>query len=292
MAALAPTTYLCTSIFLSAVALKASQKDRLGLIGLSVSLAVLAFRRVTDITTWAEMSSLLGFFTLLWIFHVFKMLALDKVIPSLDWRMTYKALFDFRRISTEKQGVEYFRDIPDINMIASSERKGNQRMTSASKRSQHRSIFLLKRLVSAVMILLLNQLYTITYSLLLHLSYADFHPQKQAYFRRIASITARETAIRCWLVIHFVWSSWSTFTATHDILAIAHVLLGIDEPEEWPRLYGSVVEAYSMRRFWGKCWHRLVQNRYGAYGSLLSRNMRRRKSIPVLLLFLPKQKCD
>ena len=273
MAALIPIAYLCTSVFMGALALRASQKDTLGLIGLSVSLALLAFRRVTNITTWAEMSSLLGFFTLLWIFHIVKLLALDKAIPPSDWRKTYKALFDFRKISAEKQGAKALRDIPDINTTASSERKENRTFTSSSKRSHHRTIFLLKRLLSVITILLLNHIYTKTYPLLLHLSYTDFHPQKQTYIRRIPSITARETAIRSWLVIHFVWSSYCTFTATHDILAIAHVLLGIDEPEEWPRLYGSVIEAYSMRRFWGKFWHRLVQRSYEAYGSLLSRKV-------------------
>lgn len=55
----------------------------------------------------------------------------------------------------------------------------NRRITTFSKRSYHRIIFLLKRLVSAVTILLLNQLYTTTYPLLLHLSHADFHPQSK-----------------------------------------------------------------------------------------------------------------
>ena len=30
-----------------------------------------------------------------------------------------------------------------------------------------------------------------------------------------------------------------------------------DQPSEWPRLYGSLTEAYTLRRFWGVFWHRL-----------------------------------
>lgn len=179
MAALTPIAYLCTSITLSALALRASRKDTVGLIGLSVSLALLAFRHVTDITTWAEMSSLLGFFTLLWIFHIFKLLALDKAIPPSDWRMTYKILFDFRGISTEKQEARYSHNTPAINMTASRKRKEDRENTSPSKPSHHRTIFLLKRLLSATTIILLNHLYTITYSELLHLSYADFQTQSK-----------------------------------------------------------------------------------------------------------------
>ena len=179
MAALTPVVCLCTSIVLSALALRVSQKDTLGLIGLSVSLALLAFRRVTDITTWAETSSLLGFFTLLYVFHIVKVLVLDKATPPLDWRMTYKTLFNFRGIGTEKQEAEDCRVASDINMTASSKRIEDRRNTSPSKRPHHRIIFLIKRLLSVTTIILLNQIYTITYSLLLHLSYADFQNPKQ-----------------------------------------------------------------------------------------------------------------
>ena len=262
MAALAPVAYFCTSVFLSAVAIRAPPKESQGLIGLSVSLALLAFRRVTDITAWAEMSSLLGFFVLLWISHIVKLLVLDKPIPPLDWRMTYKIFFDFRGTATRK----------DTKTSAESSRG----TCSPSKGSQYR-IFLLKCLASAAGILLLNHSYTIIYSLLFQLSYADFHPSKQHYLRRMRTVTVRETAIRSWMVLNFVWSSWAMFTATHDILAFVHVAIGIDEPEDWPGLYGSIFEAYSVRRFWGKFWHNLVQRSYSAYGSWLSQKILRLK---------------
>lgn len=273
MPALAPIAYFCTSVLLSALAVKASRKDNLGLIGLSVSLALLAFRQVIDTTPWAELSSLLGFFVLLWVSHIVKLLVLDKAVFPLDWKKTYQTLFDFRGIGAEKQDADISHNTPDIAMTASNEKKGGYKDTSSSKGSHHHRIFLLTRFASAVTILLLNHAYTVAYSLLLHLSYADFHDSKQSYLRRIRIVTARETVIRSWLVFHFVWSSWAMFTATHDMLAFAHVAIGVDEPEDWPRLYGSVFEAYSIRRFWGKFWHRLVQRSYGAYGSLLSQKM-------------------
>ena len=30
-----------------------------------------------------------------------------------------------------------------------------------------------------------------------------------------------------------------------------------DRPEEWPPLFGSISEAYTLRRFWGVFWHKL-----------------------------------
>ena len=273
MAALTTFTHFCTSIVLGAIALKSPREDNLWLLGLSASLALLAFREVTDVTSWAELSSLLGFFVLLWISHIVKLLLLDKSTPP-TWRMAYRTILDFKGVNAKKQNLRVYYGIPIIGVKVLDEKEESRRSDSSFKDSERRT-FLLKRLTSAVTILFLNHIYTTSYPLLLHLSYADFHPSKQIYLRRIRLVTARETALRSWLVFHFVWSSWSMFTATHDLLAFAHVAIGIDEPEDWPRLYGSVFEAYTMRRFWGKFWHRLVQRSYVAHGSVISRKILR-----------------
>ena len=184
--------------------------------------------------------------------------------------MTYKALFDFRGIGAQKQRAKISPDTPDIHVTVMKKKECKE--TYFSKGSRNR-LFLQTRLASAILIFLLDQAYTITYSMLLQLTYADFDPSKQSYLRRIRTITVRETTIRSWLVFNFVWSSWAIFTATHDLLAFAFVAVGIDEPEDWPSLYGSIFEAYSIRRFWGKFWHYLVQRSYSTYGSLLSQKV-------------------
>ncbi len=272
MTALAPVALFCTSIFLGAVPVRSSARDSLGFMGLSVSFALLAFRRVTDITSRAELSSLLGFFVLLWISHIVKLLYLDEAAPPSDWTTTHKALFDFRGISTGKKLDAKSLHSIDLNTTIASEKQQSRKPASSYTCPPYR-VFLLKRLASIATIVLLSQAHTITYSLLLQLSYADFHPTKQSYIHRIRDITVRETVLRSWIVFNFVWSSWTMFTVTHDILAFAHVAMGIDEPEDWPRLYGSIFEAYSIRRFWGKFWHHLVQRSYSAYGALLSQKI-------------------
>ena len=274
MAAFVPIAYFCAAVFTSTVAVRASPKDSLGLLGLSVSLALLAFRRVTEITSQAELSSLLGFFVLLWISHIVRLLLLEKVNLPADWKTTYKAVFDFRGISTKEQNKRFTSRTPQTDVGVASEEKGTRTIAGYSKSSRHYT-FLLKRLASVVIILLSIQIYTITYSLLLQLSYDDFHPSKQTYFRHIRTVTIRETIIRSWVVFNFSWSSWAIFTATHDMLAFAHVVTGLDEPEDWPSLYGSPLEAYSIRRFWSKFWHHLVQRSYAAYGSVLSQSILR-----------------
>jgi hypothetical protein len=45
-----------------------------------------------------------------------------------------------------------------------------------------------------------------------------------------------------------------------------------DQPSEWPRLYGSLTEAYTLRRFWGVFWHRLnlgISDAFSPFGLLI-----------------------
>jgi hypothetical protein len=48
-------------------------------------------------------------------------------------------------------------------------------------------------------------------------------------------------------------------------------LSGIDQSWEWPPLFGPISEAYSMRGFWGKFWHRLVYKPFMFHPSVISR---------------------
>lgn len=55
-------------------------------------------------------------------------------------------------------------------------------------------------------------------------------------------------------------------TAAHNLLAALLVsVLQWDGPDEWPALFGSITEAYSLRRFWGRFWHRLHVTVFEAY---------------------------
>lgn len=88
-------------------------------------------------------------------------------------------------------------------------------------------------------------------------------------------MTKRETLIRTWMVFHFVWSAWAVITGLHHALSIVFVGLGLDAPQDWPPLYGSVYQMYSIRRFWGKFWHRIVYRTNLGWGSLVSRKILR-----------------
>ncbi|KAK3338685.1 membrane bound O-acyl transferase family-domain-containing protein, partial [Lasiosphaeria hispida] len=60
--------------------------------------------------------------------------------------------------------------------------------------------------------------------------------------------------------------TWWALTAAHDFFSVIFIcILRWDEPHEWPPLFGSLSEAYSLRRFWGVFWHSLNRSLADAY---------------------------
>lgn len=98
---------------------------------------------------------------------------------------------------------------------------------------------------------------------------SDFAPDKELYFRRLilqtakltqtsSPITWHETRIRALMAVNWIWIAFVMIEVCHCMFAALFVtLLRLDEPAEWPPLFGSVRKAYSVRRFWSKFWHRL-----------------------------------
>lgn len=89
-------------------------------------------------------------------------------------------------------------------------------------------------------------------------------------------VTAREIEMRSvWAVL---WASGAALLidAAHAILSILCVaVLRIDEPADWPPMFGSILEAYSIRRFWGHFWHKIIVQPYTHFGKLFSRKILR-----------------
>ncbi|KAJ5746493.1 toxin biosynthesis protein Tri7-like protein [Penicillium odoratum] len=55
--------------------------------------------------------------------------------------------------------------------------------------------------------------------------------------------------------------------------SIVAVGLGISEPANWPPMFGSSFEAYTIRNFWGKYWHQQLRWPLSATSSILTRNI-------------------
>lgn len=99
----------------------------------------------------------------------------------------------------------------------------------------------------------------------------DLLPPKDTFLRRLSDVSRREICFRTALVLYQVWHSWALYTSVHDALGLVHVGLGLDEPCDWPPLFGKLSEAYTIRRFWGCFWHAIVRRTFTGYSQLVSR---------------------
>lgn len=59
----------------------------------------------------------------------------------------------------------------------------------------------------------------------------------------------------------------------HDADGDAVVGLHLDQPHEWPPLFGDVRQAYSLRRYWVKFYDRLIYRTVSEYGKLFLRTL-------------------
>ncbi|CAG9988671.1 unnamed protein product [Clonostachys byssicola] len=75
----------------------------------------------------------------------------------------------------------------------------------------------------------------------------------------------RATLLRLhWVLVQIV-PDYCTLSSYHDILAIIGVATRVDDPSEWPPMYGSIAEAYTVRRFWSSFWHLLIYRSFSTF---------------------------
>jgi hypothetical protein len=270
-----------TSAILGLVALNSQQTYRPILLCLLTIFSALAFRGISVEALSIEGCHILAMFVLFYISHMTCALLLEKyrlpIEEAWSWRAAYKMLFNARWIGTERQ-------VPDIVMpsipgsdISPQEMKPE---TRPLKRLQNalklpRVIFVRNRLASLFVIYVLSKAFATLPEKMFSshfgpLGIEDFLPSQHSYFRRLSEVTFRETALRIWISAYFVWSTFSSLTMIHHVLAIVFIGTGVDEPKDWPSLYGNITEAYSVRRLWGKFWHKLVYRSYTSYGIFIS----------------------
>lgn len=165
--------------------------------------------------------------------------------------------------------------------------------------SPSRIAFLRRRLGQLLLLQVINEfvinpLFVLSFA---PVSADDFSPTKMVYFRRFIlgpPVTRFETMLRAAFSVRWIWDNYIGLCYAQTTLAIFFsVILRWDEPWEWRPFFGSPLEAWSMRRFWGRFWHRLVYRPYTTWGLLFSRKVfrispgsRGERALVVMLVFL------
>ncbi|ERF71051.1 hypothetical protein EPUS_03331 [Endocarpon pusillum Z07020] len=103
-------------------------------------------------------------------------------------------------------------------------------------------------------------------------------PARETYIRRMllgvptAPITFRETQIRTFIAIYWIWIAHLILDTYNILRSVCFIrILQVDNPDEWHPLFGSPLQAYSIRRLWTKFWHRLTAPSCVASGRLITR---------------------
>ncbi|KAF6790020.1 toxin biosynthesis protein [Colletotrichum musicola] len=103
----------------------------------------------------------------------------------------------------------------------------------------------------------------------LNVSVDDFAPSQRGI---LPSLAYRDVVLRMVMSVQWILATYVVFSLGHDVLAMFFVsITGWDLPSDWPPLFGSILEAYTLRRFWGVFWHRLHLGVCNAVISLILR---------------------
>lgn len=86
-----------------------------------------------------------------------------------------------------------------------------------------------------------------TYSL--NVVRSDFYHVPNGFLRRLSEVTPREVVVRIYMTIKGLAIPYCTLRAGHCMASCLALACG-DSPERWPPLFGSIRDAYTIRRWY------------------------------------------
>ncbi|KAK0611718.1 hypothetical protein B0T14DRAFT_571588 [Immersiella caudata] len=202
-----------------------------------VLLTTTFFHRFDCLSPDHQLNTIFAHAVLFWLLHLANILFIHRddglALGLTPYRRAYKTIFNPRGINTSWAVVSTPKPLPPIpNPSAPSPR--------------------VAFLFAQSLIILCR-----------YLSLSFFHGVSSALFSAptAAPDSARPTALpwstRTHLTLNFILHNYLLLSSLHEICSLLFVsLLGLNEPHEWPPLYGSIQSAYTIRRFWREFWHR------------------------------------
>lgn len=110
-------------------------------------------------------------------------------------------------------------------------------------------------------------------------SFYHFTPDQEPIVRRLFDgnddpVSSHELLLRAFMSMSWIWANVLVLESYHALLSIVFVVIfRLDDPEDWPPLFGSLAEAWTVKRFWGKFWHRIATPTFASCSQLASRHL-------------------
>ncbi|KAF4621962.1 hypothetical protein G7Y89_g14383 [Cudoniella acicularis] len=224
-----------------------------------------------DFPSYFYLNGIAARFCIIWLAHMSFYLLLYPLKPAekenisvekRNWKYAAKMLFNARHIGTPLTTIKTIKPLPDYDLTnsAATTESTNAAPTNEKEAGQSRRSYILYRVL---FIFLRYFALCLFFDPDLHWympngqapwNYTDFSPSNTIFLRRLLSLNGpplvtRDFLLRLYLTLDLVIPDWLVLSAFHDVCAIVAVGSGIDTPEEWPPLFGSITDAYTARSF-------------------------------------------
>lgn len=126
-----------------------------------------------------------------------------------------------------------------------------------------------------------------------------FTPDQEPIIRRLLDveddpISRHELLLRAFMSVSWIWANILVLESYHALLAVVFVvIIRLDDPGDWPPLFGSLADVWTVGRFWGKFWHCIVTPTFTSCARPISRRLLRcqpnsnlEKTVTALCIFL------
>ncbi|KAI1081161.1 membrane bound O-acyl transferase family-domain-containing protein [Whalleya microplaca] len=107
----------------------------------------------------------------------------------------------------------------------------------------------------------------------------DFTPDQEPILRPLFEwdedpITYHQLRLRAFMCVSWIWANLLILESYHAVLSVIFVvILRLDDPDDWPPLFGNPAEAWTVKRFWSKFWHRIAAPSFALWSRLVSRRL-------------------
>ncbi|KAM3419592.1 hypothetical protein BST61_g2931 [Cercospora zeina] len=115
---------------------------------------------------------------------------------------------------------------------------------------------------------------------------SDLEPPKQTI---LPHLSRHDLAVRALITINWIWGGYYGLSLPYGTCSLICVsIFGTHEAWEWPPLFGNILEATSVHRFWGTFWQKLHVRPFEAF---MPSSLHRSKFARALALFVMSAGC-